>query len=112
MTPKDSHQLTRGIYKVACNKNYGIATYGWLDGNPVHLMTTADGSGVTHVSCQVAREKLQLKMALWNMGIGNDDIHFHEQNSQRKMVKNHCYLYHNNLGYGFINTNWAEFAKQ
>eukprot|EP00957_Ditylum_brightwellii_P011062 838678-Ditylum_brightwellii.AAC.1 len=60
MTPKDSCQLTCGSYKVACNKEYGIATYAWLDGNPVHFMTTADGTGVTHVSHQVAREKLQI----------------------------------------------------
>eukprot|EP00957_Ditylum_brightwellii_P093597 7127466-Ditylum_brightwellii.AAC.1 len=28
------------------------------------------------------------------------------------MAKNHCYIYHNSLGYGLFNTNWAEFVKQ
>eukprot|EP00957_Ditylum_brightwellii_P103607 7893512-Ditylum_brightwellii.AAC.1 len=60
MTPKDSRQLKRGSYKVACNKKYDIATYGWLDCNPVHVMTTVDGTGVTHVLRQVAHEKLQV----------------------------------------------------
>eukprot|EP00957_Ditylum_brightwellii_P084662 6437985-Ditylum_brightwellii.AAC.1 len=115
-------------------------------------MTTADGTCVTHVLCQVAHEKLQanaptviprynnamqavdlidqlmqlfsltwhhkhkkwykeLKMALWDMAIANGDIHFHEQNPQKK-IKYQCYVYHNNLGYGLINTNWAEFVNQ
>eukprot|EP00957_Ditylum_brightwellii_P189628 14434701-Ditylum_brightwellii.AAC.1 len=60
MSPKDSRQFKHGSYKVACNKKYGTTTYGWLDGNPVHRMTTADGTGVTHVSGQVACEKLQV----------------------------------------------------
>jgi hypothetical protein len=26
----------------------GITTFGWLDGNPVHFLTTADGSGTAY----------------------------------------------------------------
>ena len=42
---------------MACNQKHGIASYGWLDGNPAHLMTTADGTGTTKVLRQISREK-------------------------------------------------------
>eukprot|EP00957_Ditylum_brightwellii_P100053 7625051-Ditylum_brightwellii.AAC.1 len=89
MFQKDSHHFKHGIYKVPCNKQYGIATYGWINGNPVHLMTTADGTGVTHAPCQVAHEKLHLKMTLTDMVIVKGDVHFHKQNPHRKLIKNH-----------------------
>eukprot|EP00957_Ditylum_brightwellii_P023331 1761736-Ditylum_brightwellii.AAC.1 len=58
MTNKDCKCYRHGSYKVTCNQKYFIASYGWLGGNPVHLMTTADGTGTTTVLCQTSREKV------------------------------------------------------
>ena len=57
MTKKDSQPYKRGSYKVAANRQHGIVAYGWLDGNPVHLMSTADGTGQTYVKRQVHSSK-------------------------------------------------------
>eukprot|EP00957_Ditylum_brightwellii_P084833 6450214-Ditylum_brightwellii.AAC.1 len=53
MTAKDSRLYKQGSYKVANNKQHEIVPYGWLDGNPVHLMSTTDGTGLTYVKQQV-----------------------------------------------------------
>ena len=57
MKKTDSKKYPRGSYKVATCQKYGLSCYGWLDGNPVHLMTTADGTGTSSVFRQIGKEK-------------------------------------------------------
>ena len=57
MINTDSQLYKQGSYKVAANRQHGIVAYGWLDGNPVHLMSTADGTGQTYVKQQVHSSK-------------------------------------------------------
>ncbi len=37
-----------------------MRAYGWLDGNPVHLLSTADGTGTSSVQRQIGRTKQQI----------------------------------------------------
>eukprot|EP00957_Ditylum_brightwellii_P049215 3734156-Ditylum_brightwellii.AAC.1 len=57
MTAKDNCQYKHGSYKVAGNRKHLIVAYGWLDGNPVHLMSTADGTGLTYIKQQIQISK-------------------------------------------------------
>jgi hypothetical protein len=42
-------------HKMVSDVNYGIACYGWIDGNPVHFVTTADGTVVNEVTRKIGR---------------------------------------------------------
>eukprot|EP00957_Ditylum_brightwellii_P110914 8459693-Ditylum_brightwellii.AAC.1 len=57
MTAKGNWLYTRESYKIAANRHQEIVAYGWLDGNPVHLMSTADGAGLTYVKKQILSSK-------------------------------------------------------
>ena len=60
MTKTDSKKYPRGSYCVAVNKEHNMCAYGWLDGNPVHLLSTADGTGTSSVLRQIGRTKQQI----------------------------------------------------
>ena len=36
---------------MASNQQFSINTFEWNDGCPVHLLTTADGGGLSRVQC-------------------------------------------------------------
>jgi hypothetical protein len=40
----DSGKLQRGSAKIMMEHEKGISAFRWLDGNPVHFLTTADGT--------------------------------------------------------------------
>ena len=46
----------RGAHKFAVSEKYNIAACGWLDGNPVKVLSTADGTGMTYVKRKIGRE--------------------------------------------------------
>eukprot|EP00957_Ditylum_brightwellii_P053159 4030773-Ditylum_brightwellii.AAC.1 len=60
MTTKDSWLCKQQSYKVAANRQHEIIAYGWLDGNPVYLVSTADGTGLTFVKQQVQSSKQRI----------------------------------------------------
>jgi len=60
MTKTDAKKYPRGSYRVAVNKEHNMCAYGWLDGNPVHLLSTADGTGTSKVLRQIGRTKQQI----------------------------------------------------
>jgi hypothetical protein len=53
----DSGNLQRGSAKIMMEHEKGISAFGWLDGNPVHFLTMADGTDMTSVSRRVGRER-------------------------------------------------------
>eukprot|EP00957_Ditylum_brightwellii_P166765 12693891-Ditylum_brightwellii.AAC.1 len=71
MTAKGSWLYKQGSYKIAVNRQYEIVAYGWLDGNPVHLMSTADGTGLTFVKQQVQSSKQHINAPFEAHSINN-----------------------------------------
>eukprot|EP00957_Ditylum_brightwellii_P084161 6398231-Ditylum_brightwellii.AAC.1 len=61
MTKKDAKLYARGSYKVAVCSKEGIQLIGWLDGNPVHMKSSADGTGTTVVNRQVGGTKIVVR---------------------------------------------------
>jgi Transposase IS4 len=53
----DSGKLDRGSTKTMMEHEKGITAYGWLDGNPVHFLTTADGNTMSQVSRRIGKER-------------------------------------------------------
>jgi hypothetical protein len=50
--------VRRGALKWAVNLLAVIFSFGWKDGNPVHMLSTADGSDqLTTVSHQIGKDK-------------------------------------------------------
>ena len=47
----------RGEVKVAVEENVGMTAFGWIDGNPVHMLTTADGTSMSKVTRRVKSVK-------------------------------------------------------
>jgi hypothetical protein len=57
-TKTKAEKAERGALKWAVNLLAGIYAFGWSDGNPVHIMSTADGSDqVTTLSRQIEKDK-------------------------------------------------------
>lgn len=56
-TSKEKNNWGRGSIRGMVEKRKRIAAFGWLDGNPVHFLTTADGNAVSTVTRRVGRER-------------------------------------------------------
>lgn len=61
MKKSDAKKYNRGCYKMAVCTEFGIVEFGWLDGNPVHMLTTADGTAVSSVYRQIGRKRVPVK---------------------------------------------------
>ena len=44
------HSVTRGTIWMAVNTEFSVTVFGWLDGNPVHMISTADGTSIRSVT--------------------------------------------------------------
>ena len=56
----ESKNKRRGEVKVAVEEKQGMVAFGWIDGNPVHMLTTADGTSMSKVTRRVKSEKQQI----------------------------------------------------
>ena len=52
-TEAEARKEKRGPCRLAVNQENNLVAIGWIDGNPVHLITTADGTEMTHVTRRV-----------------------------------------------------------
>ena len=52
-TEAEARKEKRGSCRLAVNQENNLVAIGWIDGNPVHLITTADGTEMTHVTRRV-----------------------------------------------------------
>jgi len=48
---------SRGSVKMTVNEKYGLIAAGWVDGNPVHIVSSADTTNLTQVWRQVGGER-------------------------------------------------------
>lgn len=75
----DAGKLERGETKVMMDHGKGITAYGWLDGNPVHFLTTADGNSMATVYRRIGREKKNVPAPIavkkYNKGMQAVDRH-------------------------------------
>ena len=60
-TSLEKKNWERGTMKGMIERRKRIAAFGWLDGNPVHFITTADGNAATTVYRRVGRERRQIE---------------------------------------------------
>jgi hypothetical protein len=85
----EAAKVDQGTHKMVSHANYGIACYGWIDGNPVHFLTSADGTTTSEVTRRIGRSKKKVKapicikrynkgMQAWT-GMINCDKHFRLQ---------------------------------
>ena len=58
-TKSEAHQHERGTSRVAINQDFGLVPFGWLDGNPVHMLSSADGAEMATVKHTLRGEKLK-----------------------------------------------------
>ena len=77
-TSQEKRQWGRGSIRCMVEKK-NIAAFGWLDGNPVHFITTADGSGMTTVTRRIGRERKTIEAPIgirqYNKGMQAVDRH-------------------------------------
>lgn len=76
---KEKNNWDRGSMRGMIERRKGIAAFGWLDGNPVHFLTTADGNGDTEVKRRVGRERMSVRAPIgilqYNKGMQAVDRH-------------------------------------
>ena len=79
---------------LSVNLENNMVAMGWIDGNPVHLITTADGTELSHVKRRVEREQQQQSapMALrkYNRGMQAVD-RFDQLMSLYSLAKRHAF---------------------
>jgi len=54
---KDARRANRGECKFATSVEHNMSAWGWIDGNPVSMLSTADGTNITTVYRQVGKVK-------------------------------------------------------
>jgi hypothetical protein len=78
-TNAEATKSGRGAIKRMVDVKHGITCYGWVDGNPVHFLTTADGSEVVTVQRRVNSERRQVSAPVgikrYNNGMQGVDRH-------------------------------------
>ena len=69
----------RGSSKVAVNERYGLVAAWWLDGNPVHLVSSADTERIAEVQRKVGGRRIAVKapevVLSYNKGMDGVDRH-------------------------------------
>ena len=72
---------SRGAVKIAVNKKFGLVAAGWIDGNPVHMISSADTERLTTVQRKVGGEKqtVQAPEVVLSYNKGMDGVDRHDQ---------------------------------
>ena len=60
-SPTEATKRGRGAMKVATNAKFSLTALGWVDGNPVHFLTSADGTEATSVRRRVGQDKITIQ---------------------------------------------------
>ena len=64
----------RGRMKRVVDVRNNLVAYGWVDGNPVHFLTSADGSNTSEVTRRIGKKKEKIKAPI---GIKNYNKYMH-----------------------------------
>ena len=95
-----------GSMKVATNKDHQLVAMGWVDGNPVNFLMTADGTSTKHVCRCVQSPSLQFQVPQaiprYNHGMQGVD-RFDQYIALFSMARRHCFKkFYNKLTMGLI----------
>ena len=63
-TDSEAKKVRRGSMKMATCEKEGLVAIGWVDGNPVHFLTSADGTDESSTVRQVGGEKKRSRLQL------------------------------------------------
>ena len=78
-TKAEAKDRGRGTIKNMMDFKNQIVAYGWVDGNPVHFLTSADGTGTSSVTRRVGRESVRVRapacIKKYNKGMQAVDRH-------------------------------------
>jgi len=96
-TKSEAKYHRRGACRFATSVSHNMTAWGWVDGNPVCMMSTADGTDLSTVKRQVGREKRTVMapdaVKNYNKFYGGVD-HFDSLLSKYSITKRHrfnCY---------------------
>lgn len=97
----EARNSERGSMKVVANIKHKMAAMGWVDGHPVHFLTTADGTKESIVQRRVRDERKSFKAPMavrkFNHGMQGVD-RFDQLVVLFSLAKNHCFKkYYNKL---------------
>jgi len=105
-TRPEAKTFGRGAMKVSCNQTHGMVAFGWVDGNPVHFLTTADGTESStvrrRVQSQIKTVRAPVSIKRYNHGMmGVDRVD--QLISLYSMAKTHAFKkYYNKLTMGLL----------
>ena len=80
-SPTEAAKVERGTHKMVSDEKHDIACYGWLDGNPVHFLTSADGTVTNEVSRRIGRcnKKVEDLICIKRYNHGMQEVDRHDQ---------------------------------
>ena len=105
-TKTEAAAAGRGAMKVVTNVPEGLVAMGWVDGNPVHFLTTADGTEETTVNRRVgsivSTVRAPAAIRRFNHGMQGVD-RFDQLVSLFSLAKQHAFKkYYNKLAMGLL----------
>ena len=56
----EARNMEHGSLWMMVNMHFGIMAFGWLDGNPVHMLSTADGTNVSTISHSTISQRVNI----------------------------------------------------
>ena len=102
----EAKAMGRGAMKIVSNKQNGIVAMGWVDGNPVHFLTTADGTEASTVKRRVGSvvETVKAPAAIRRFNHGMQGVdRFDQLVSLFSLAKQHAFKkYYNKLAMGLL----------
>jgi hypothetical protein len=77
----EASKVVRGTHKMVSDAKYGITCYGWIDGNPVTFLTSADGSVTNEVTRRIGRieKKVNAPLCIKRYNKGMQAVDRHDQ---------------------------------
>ena len=105
-TKTEATATGRGAMKVVTNAASGIVAMGWVDGNPVHFLTSADGTELSTVNRRVGSivsiVRAPAAICRFNHGMQGVD-RFDQLVSLFSLAKQHAFKkYYNKLAMGLL----------
>jgi hypothetical protein len=82
----EAAKVDRGTHKMVSDGYYGIACYGWIDGNPVHFLTSTDGTTTNEVTRRIGRCEKKAKACIKRYNKGMQAVDRHDDQLQQTFL--------------------------
>ena len=105
-TNSEANKQGRGSIKQMVDSKNHLAAFGWVDGNPVHFLTSADGTATTFVKRRIGRETKAVKAPI-AIRRYNQNMHAVDRHDQLRdtfsLCKRHNFKkYYQKIGLGLL----------